>query len=199
MSDTRNDSWGAPAGARLATSTQRRALPVSDSVRDDWDDEEEAEEEDPQQLWEEANKRAPMPELVISGSSTSGNATVSPPPAAFQPVLRILKRPTASSSSVSPTPSSSSDSQVSTYAEREARYQAARERIFGDTDSSPGSPDPSNPNTNGAEKTSPPSVQIAREPKGPPAQDGSISPSGKGQDEDFRGFRNRRGKRRGVY
>ncbi len=38
----------------LATSTQRRALPVSDSVRDDWDDDEEAEEEDPQKLWEEA-------------------------------------------------------------------------------------------------------------------------------------------------
>ena len=68
-----------------------------------------------------------MPELVISSSNTT--SVVSPPPAAIQAPMRILKRPTAS-------PNSSTNSAISqssdTLAEREARYQAARERIFGD-------------------------------------------------------------------
>lgn len=71
-----------------------------------------------------------MPELVISASNAT-STIVSPPPAAFQPALRILKRPTASSaSSPSSVATGASDAQKS-FAEREAQYQAARERIFG--------------------------------------------------------------------
>ncbi|KAI1790106.1 hypothetical protein LXA43DRAFT_532584 [Ganoderma leucocontextum] len=198
------DSWGSPA----ATAVQRRAKPAADTVRDDWDDDDDEleEAEDPQRLWEEANQRAPMPELVIAGSSTSGAAATSPPPAAFQPSLRILKRPTASSSSSSsasslPTAGSgSSNASSSTYAEREARYQAARDRIFGNNSPSPGTPsEPSQPKTqNSAPKRSPPSVQIVREPKGPSIADPeATSPDGRGQGDDSRGFGSRRGKRRG--
>ena len=73
------------------------------------------------------NAKAPMPELIISPSNTT--SVVPPPPAAIlQTPMRILKRPTASpNSSTNSAASRSSD----TLAEREARYQAARERIFG--------------------------------------------------------------------
>ncbi|KAG6882102.1 hypothetical protein C0993_011895, partial [Termitomyces sp. T159_Od127] len=70
----------------------------------------------------------PMPELVIAPSATSSNHVVPPPPAAFQPTMRILKRPGADASSKPATPPPSS---AESLREREARYQAARERIFG--------------------------------------------------------------------
>ncbi|TFK85640.1 hypothetical protein K466DRAFT_587945 [Polyporus arcularius HHB13444] len=133
-----------------------------------------------------------MPELVIAGSSTI-NSAVSPPPEAFQPVLRILKRPTAtaaSSSSSTPTP----DPDANSYAAREARYQAARERIFGD--SSP-TPDQQPANSKTGPKKAVASVQIAREPKGPPATQFGTAPGGTDQGGDARGFSSRRGKRRG--
>ncbi|KAM5539710.1 hypothetical protein V8D89_006523 [Ganoderma adspersum] len=198
------DSWDSPA----ATATQRRVKLAMDTVRDDWDDDEEEleEAEDPQKLWEEANQRAPMPQLVMAGSGTGSTAATSPPPAAFQPALRILKRPIASpssSSSASSVPtlgSGSSNSSSSTYAEREARYQAARDRIFGDSSPSPDAPnEQSQPKTQtSAPKPSPPQVRIAREPKGPPAADvDATSPDGRGQGGDPRGFGSRRGKRRG--
>ncbi len=153
-----------------------------------------------------SNQRAPMPQLVMAGSHT-GAAATSPPPAAFQPALRILKRPTASpssSSSASSLPTSgngSSNSSSDTYAEREARYQAARDRIFGDSSPSLGRPnEQSQPKTqSSAPKPSPPQVQIAREPRGPPAADpDAASPDGKGQGGESRGFGSRRGKRRGA-
>ena len=145
-----------------------------------------------------SNQRAPMPELVMSGSSTSGSSAVSPPPAAFQPVLRILKRPTAttSSSASSVTSTSSSDPSSNSFADREARYQAARDRIFRESGSTSGSP---NATMTGASQTSPLLVQIARDPKGPPPQDGPASASGRGQGGDSRGFGHRRGKRRGGH
>ena len=73
------------------------------------------------------NAKAPMPELVISSSNTT--SVVPPPPAdILRSPMRILKRPTASPNfSTNFAASQSSD----TLAEREARYQAARERIFG--------------------------------------------------------------------
>ncbi|KAI0718514.1 hypothetical protein C8T65DRAFT_638219 [Cerioporus squamosus] len=137
-----------------------------------------------------------MPELVMAGSSTS-NAVVSPPPEALQPVLRILKRPTAiptSSSSSTPPP----DPDANSYAAREARYQAARERIFGDSSPVPGTSDQQTANSKSGPQKAPASVQIAREPKGPPTtQSGSTSPGGREQGGDVRGFGARRGKRRG--
>lgn len=73
------------------------------------------------------NAKAPMPELVIASSNTTSVAP--PPPAAIlQAPMRILKRPTASPNSNA---NSASSQPSETLAEREARYQAARERIFG--------------------------------------------------------------------
>lgn len=135
--------------------------PVAEqSIPDAWDDDEE-EEEDNQKIWEDAyvepfnllqnrpiaelisllssfcsarNARAPMPELVISSSSTT--STVIPPPvSAFQTPMRILKRPSASTNS-NTNSSASQGASGQTLAEREARYQAARERIFGGDDGS---------------------------------------------------------------
>ena len=153
-----------------------------------------------------SNQRAPMPQLVMAGSGTGSVGATSPPPAAFQPALRILKRPTASPSSSSSTSSiptlgsGSSNSSSGTYAEREARYQAARDRIFGDSSPSPVTSEQRPPKTQtSAPKSSPPQVQITREPKGPPAADAdATSPGGRGQDGDSRGFGSRRGKRRGA-
>ncbi|KZT63247.1 hypothetical protein DAEQUDRAFT_734046 [Daedalea quercina L-15889] len=71
-----------------------------------------------------------MPELVVSGSGT--NSAMPPPPAAFQPLLKILKRPTAGLVLPGPASPSSADTSKS-YAEREAQYQAARQRIFNDS------------------------------------------------------------------
>ncbi|TFK75600.1 hypothetical protein BDN72DRAFT_831904 [Pluteus cervinus] len=69
-----------------------------------------------------------MPSVILSPSSTSARAVLSPPEGAFQPTMRILKRPTNSNSTPSPiAPSASAE----TLQEKEARYQAARERIFG--------------------------------------------------------------------
>lgn len=74
-----------------------------------------------------------MPELVISSSTAS---TVAPPPVtAFQTPMRILKRPSASPNS-NANSSASQGASGQTLAEREARYQAARERIFGGDDGS---------------------------------------------------------------
>ena len=82
-----------------------------------------------------------MPELIIAPSST-GQGAFAPPSAAFQPALRILKRPSASSSlsrsSGSGTVSPNGSQLRGTLAEREAQYQEARNRIFGA--SSPSSP-----------------------------------------------------------
>jgi len=72
-----------------------------------------------------------MPELIISPSST-GTSVVSPPPAAYQATMRILKRPSPSQSASNSTTSLSSQTR-NTLAEREAQYQEARNRIFGTT------------------------------------------------------------------
>ena len=108
-----------------------------------------------------SNKRAPMPELIVAPASTS-QTFPPPPPAAFQPTLRILKRPSPNTSArvnhvgpssvlsfSGPTPGSGSGSGGTspaprgTLAEREAQYQEARSRIFGEKEklegASPGS------------------------------------------------------------
>ncbi|PCH37584.1 hypothetical protein WOLCODRAFT_140947 [Wolfiporia cocos MD-104 SS10] len=178
---TSADAWDqslpAPAAPRRAAPAQA----VPDAWDDDDDDDDDEEEEDPQKLWESANSKAPMPELVISGASTA--SVVSPPPAAFQPALRILKRPPAASSA----PRASSASSVPappelrarSYAEREAQYQAARERIFRDGRDGAGA---------GAGAGA--SVKVLREPRGPeaPPDEGAGAETGAS-----RGFAARRG------
>ncbi|KAI0330021.1 hypothetical protein GY45DRAFT_1434996 [Cubamyces sp. BRFM 1775] len=210
------DSWGGPS----STIVHPRAMkPPLVNVRDDWDDDEEdaqEQEDDPHQVWEEANKRTPMPQVVIAGSSTSGAAALSPPPAALQPVLRILKRPQASatsSTSMSPSPGHSaagspalSTDASKSYAEREARYQAARERIFGEGGAGVAPEDGKDAQgiaklTRSSSGPAPVSVQIAREPKGPPSSS-SADATATGNNHqakahDTRGFSSRRGKRGG--
>lgn len=185
---TSSDPWDQPFHA------PRRVAPAQ-AVPDDWDndDEDEEGEEDQRQMWENANSKAPMPELVISGSSTT--MIKSPPPAALQPTLRILKRPAATSSAhASAVPSDTPKS----YAEREAQYQAARERIFNDgrARSQSGGTERDglvSDSTSAKSKSGVPSVQIVREPRGPSAQpeEGQAS---QGNARALRGFTGRRHK-----
>jgi hypothetical protein len=105
-----------------------------------------------------------MPSLIVSNTS---NTAVAPPAAAFQPKMRILKRP------VNPGPAAPAPPVAAgeTLKEREARYQAARERIFGgegDVTSSPG-------DKKGGQ-TSPAGVGVVRNPRGP-ASDAQDTPS----------------------
>ncbi|SRR6266550_8664415 len=123
-------------------------------------------------LCRNAKTAAPMP-TIVSASST-GQAL--PPPAAFQPVLRILKRPSPSSSTSEP---NSSTSDPSTLKDREARYQAARERIFAadSENSTPLATPLASPPAMGT-NTPPPAVRVLREPRGP--GESKDSESGKG-------------------
>lgn len=78
-----------------------------------------------------------MPEVIIARPSTTG---VVPPPEAFQAPVRILKRPKPASGASQST--NNAALLKKTLEDREAAYQAARERIFGSSKpgSSPGTP-----------------------------------------------------------
>ncbi|KAI9432938.1 hypothetical protein H4582DRAFT_1017589 [Lactarius indigo] len=134
------DLWDCPVGvkgelgvtsARGGTGVPSRqpAPPPTRTIPDDWDDDPSSDEEDSQKIWEDANKAGPMPELVLASSRTGSTPNVVPPASAFQSPVRILKRspqkPTNTGQSASAT--------TETFAERSARYNAARERIFADT------------------------------------------------------------------
>jgi len=189
---TSADVWDQPSdysGLGAATKSQRKAQRI---VPDDWDDDED-EEEDNAKVWEDANNKAPMPELIISPSST-GTCVVPPPPAAFQPTMRILKRPSPSQSASNFTTSLSSQTR-NTLAEREAQYQEARNRIFGtagergsdDLESRRGVP-VRNGSGKGADAVSAASA-VLRAPTGP-----SDAEKGVGRTNDLppKGFRDRR-------
>lgn len=128
----------------------RRAVPQSTPIPDAWDADDNEDEPDAKALWETAciplllysftlhtelrcrNFRVPMPEIQLSTTSLSSGVSL-PPPAAFETPMRILKRPSATNSKSSPT---ATDTQTQkTFQEREAQYQAARERIFGENGS----------------------------------------------------------------
>ncbi|KZO89642.1 hypothetical protein CALVIDRAFT_543398 [Calocera viscosa TUFC12733] len=131
-------------GADVSTGSQpiagvgpRRSQPTY-TVPDDWEADTNEEDKDNKDIWEEAsvhpsapvvvlsfnvlcsNSKAPMPQIVIAAS-----ASPAPPPTAFAPSMRILKRP----QSASPKPATAAAPQKS-LAEREAEYKAARDRIF---------------------------------------------------------------------
>ncbi|KAJ7323811.1 hypothetical protein DFH08DRAFT_886968 [Mycena albidolilacea] len=155
---------------QAAPSTSSRRPPVPKTVvpvSDDWEDDEELEEEDNQRVWADANSRAPMPSLIISGSSTTSSAAAPPPPAAFQPAMRILKRPSNAGPAAAPPPVAAGE----TLKEREARYQAARERIFG-SDSDGGASSP-------GDKKDKKAGGVVRNPRGPAAPlDAETPPKG---------------------
>ncbi|KAF9467188.1 hypothetical protein BDZ94DRAFT_1249804 [Collybia nuda] len=167
------DPWDQPVASG---SSRRRAPPTpAATVPDDWendDDEGPQNEVDNQRIWDDANNKAPnpMPSLVLSPSSTSTRTILSPPPGAFEPKMRILKRPSAPSSKPSTPPPSSASAE--SLKEREARYQAARERIFGEESPREGSPSPKSPRERKERKSSgsphhTPSVSVVRNPRGP--------------------------------
>ncbi|KAL4071810.1 hypothetical protein V8B97DRAFT_2004417 [Scleroderma yunnanense] len=213
---------------------RRVVKPPPQSVPDSWDaDESESEgdghawsescvrvpaidEHDNAKIWQEANTKAPMPELVIAPSSTS-QGTIAPPSAAFKPALRILKRPSPTSlQSQSQTPSRSQarspigsgmvtppgSQSRGTLAEREAQYLEARNRIFGTSGVSSADPGeverssiPSVISDTASAQCSnsrEPIVTVIRDPLGPPPESSSHQ---KGQP---RGGFNERRRRRNV-
>ncbi|KAJ7748387.1 hypothetical protein B0H16DRAFT_1725572 [Mycena metata] len=134
----------------------RTVVPVSDDWEDDDDENEPQNAEDNQRIWENANAQTPMPNLIVSGSN---HAAAAPPAAAFQPKMRILKRPTNSAPVAAAPPTTSGE----TLKDREARYQAARDRIFGNEPDGRASPGDSKA---GGGSGLPP-VGVARNPRGP--------------------------------
>ena len=137
-----------------------------------------------------SNVKSPMPELVISPSSTSSSGQTSLPRAAFQTPIRILKRSPNGTANGNTTSDTSSSAQAS-FAEREARYHAARERIFADV--GPRSGDES---TQPAINRIPGAVlSVVRNPRGP-APDVSENAAA---EQPVRGFSVRgRGRERGM-
>ncbi|KAH9911582.1 uncharacterized protein B0H18DRAFT_1061636 [Fomitopsis serialis] len=182
-----NDVWEQSQPDTSSAAHRVKARAPAAVVRDSWDDDDDdgvEEEENSQALWENANRKAPMPELVVSGS---GNT--------FQPTLKILKRPTGASSSAAASPPSV-DLQKS-FAEREAQYQAARQRIFNDGPRQSGRNGLSTEvgrDTN-AMSQSPPaadvSVKVLRAPRGPSTDPAASSTNSK----PSRGFAGKRGGR----
>ncbi|THV02183.1 hypothetical protein K435DRAFT_852999 [Dendrothele bispora CBS 962.96] len=188
-----------------ATSTVARRKEV-ETVRDDWEDDDDepevASEEVNRKIWEEADRKAPAPMPLVSSASTA------PPPGAFQPTMKILKRPQTNSNPSSapgtPSPVGGLSASVSTESlqEREARYQAARNRIFGEN---PGS-DQSNTSSTislplssstsreerfrASSNKSPPATTVTRNPRGPENSHG-IGEKGV---TSSRGFEGRRAK-----
>ncbi|KAK7042853.1 hypothetical protein R3P38DRAFT_326696 [Favolaschia claudopus] len=126
---------------------KKTVIPVSDDWEDDDDDDdpneadEDVEEEEQeslydgqeqnpnQRIWADANARPPPPPalVVVSSSSSTSGASSAVAAAFLQPQMRILKRPP----NTAPVQSTSTETPMETIKEREARYRAARERIFG--------------------------------------------------------------------
>ncbi|KAJ3918423.1 hypothetical protein F5877DRAFT_79056 [Lentinula edodes] len=152
-----SSGWGEPE----SSSNLRRPKAPPETVRDDWeddDDEDEPQEEKNKKIWHKANREAaaPMPTFIVSSS-----AMASPPPiAAFQPAFKILKRPVNSSEGSSSPPFSPPKDSLE---DREARYQVARNRIFGVTTS----PTASSSDTNSIHLVAKKDVVVIRNPRGP--------------------------------
>lgn len=192
---TPSDSWDSPSTGIQSAVLQRPRQPAP--VKDDWDDDDDSDaDEDPQKMWEDANTKAPMPELVIAPTSTT-SAAPAVPAAALQPALRILKRPSAPASPTPPTPPPG-DAQRS-LAEREAQYRAARERIFGSASDAP-QPPADAPSPAAASTTAPPPELAAkpiRNPRGPDPSGGTAAARGAGPSRGFRGSHPRNTSTRG--
>ncbi|KAH9962130.1 hypothetical protein BC827DRAFT_1107018, partial [Russula dissimulans] len=127
-------------------------------IPDDWDQAASSGEEDNQTVWDNANKEAPMPQLVMTSPMTGTGSSVVPPASAFQSPIRILKRSAAQTGKYASddSPAFANTTGTGTFAERSARYNAARERIFAGTTEA-----------NGGRGESGPIPAIIRNPKGP--------------------------------
>ncbi|KAH9474595.1 hypothetical protein JR316_0013057 [Psilocybe cubensis] len=141
-----------------------------------------------------------MPALVISRGSSAASASASLP-LNQPPAMRILKRP---SPTVSPNQSSANLTPAGeTFKEREARYQAARERIFGvssstssDGQDKDGQDKAKNSALKKASSPTPPSNQaknsVVRDPRGP--SNSTPNPNSENR-TDNKGFGERRTQR----
>ncbi|TDL20648.1 hypothetical protein BD410DRAFT_871175 [Rickenella mellea] len=142
------DTWNPQTATqtRIVTRIVQRKPKQTQPVPDEWDNDDE-ESVDSEKVWQQANTQTPMPQVILSSSSTARTA-VAPPPEALQGPLRILKRPNKTPSpgvngGVSPSAS------LKSLKEREKEYQAARDRIFASSSGGGGgSPSPS-PGGNG--------------------------------------------------
>ncbi|KAJ4496044.1 hypothetical protein C8J55DRAFT_495616 [Lentinula edodes] len=134
-----------------------------ETVRDDWEDDDDDDDDEPQEeknkkIWHKANHEAaaPMPTFIVSSS-----AVASPPPmAAFQPAFKILKRPVNIPEGSSLPPLSPPKDSLE---DREARYQVARNRIFGVTTS----PTDLSSDPNSIHLVAKKDVVVIRNPRGP--------------------------------
>jgi len=125
-----------------------------------------------------------MPSVIMSRGSTISN-TSSSLPLNQAPTMRILKRPSHSSSTLTNLNNTVGD----TLQDREARYQAARERIFGGTSATedettvaqPKKEDQVFPGKKFSSSSSSGASHIVREPQGPISFDNCASnPQNKG-------------------
>jgi len=197
------DPWDRPLddGRKTVSACHKEGAALSNAIPGDWDEETSSGEEDNQTIWDNANKQVPMPQLVATSPS------VVPPASAFHSPIRILKRSTApthkmgdaasdSSSSSSPA-SAPMMSAAGTFAERSARYNAARERIFSPPTTTTPTTEAASPSARVGSSTgdvvtgSGAVSAIIRNPKGPEPVQG---PNGQGR-EGSRGFGIRTGKR----
>ncbi|KZT22936.1 hypothetical protein NEOLEDRAFT_1137296 [Neolentinus lepideus HHB14362 ss-1] len=128
------------------------------NIPDDWDADTDEEEEDSKAVWEAANSKSPMPTILPSQTSTS-TPTSLPPLEALKPKMKILKRQTASTGPSEP--QHAGNDQGQSLQERERLYREARERIFGQGA------------VQAPESAPKVEVQIARNPRGPEAGNGS--------------------------
>jgi hypothetical protein len=152
-----------------------------------------------------------MPELIVSSASTS-QSLAPPPPAALQQMLRILKRPSPdasannvgissstplSPSSPGPTSGSGSCSGATspalrgTLAEREAQYQEARNRIFGEKEKLGCTSGHASAGSTSGARSSSGGVVIARDPLGP-ASESELGGQALGPGQPAKGFGERR-------
>lgn len=138
--------------AKVASKAKTKPIP------DDWDDEDDNDDDevDPVTVWQEAyvtlrfhisnyvlhqrpyifhrNTKSPMPEVILNNASSIPN----PPQEILAAPLRILKRPSTNSKSdtnLSTGGVGGLSSATERLREREAAYQVARARIFGETTS----------------------------------------------------------------
>ncbi|KAJ7602539.1 hypothetical protein FB45DRAFT_966282 [Roridomyces roridus] len=152
-------------------STSASAYPTAQTfpVSDDWEDDDEDNGESDtlpnpeknQRIWENANAASPMPNVILAPSRSS--SATGPPAAALQPALRILKRPPQAPGQTTPPPAT----QGETLEERDARYQAARARIFGSAEESTGPADGSTSAKGKKEKQKGGGGSVTRHPRGP--------------------------------
>lgn len=127
---------------------------------------------------------------------TSSLSMPVPPAAALQGPLRILKRPSATTSPSSLPMSQSNVQTRMSFEEREAQYQAARARIFGDeTTDGVAAADPTH--TSRAPSPAPNQISNAKpKAKSPPLKSVVMrDPIGPGTSENTQGFSGRRKKR----